>query len=176
MSKKRLVKIGKVMLNILEIYLPAVLFIILFVCFLIGVFSRYVLRNPQAWTFELSTMCYLAVGVLSWGIAHRTDDNVVFDMLYNKLSKRVQCILRVITNLTIVVTAALLIHPSIVYIQSMAGMSAQTMPIPRGIIFVPFVISFVAAVLRSAYRLVLDLIAFKNGDCIQVYGKKEEAE
>jgi hypothetical protein len=39
----------------------------------------------------------------------------------------------------------------------------------------PFV-SFVAAVLRSAYRLVLDLIAFKNGDCIQVYGKKEEAE
>ena len=176
MKKEQLKKIGTVMLNILEVYIPVLLFLVLFVCFLLGIFFRYVLKNPQAWTFELCTICYLAVGVLSWGIAHRTDNNVVFDMLYNKLNVKTQCILRLITNLVIFITAAVLIKPSVDYIQSMAGMPAQTMPIPRGIIFVPFTVSFVVATFRSIYRLVLDILAIKNGSYVQEYGKKEVEE
>ena len=173
MKKNNLKKIGKVLLDVIEIYIPAVLFLVLFLCFLLGIFFRYVLKNPQSWTFELSTICYLAVGVLSWGIAHRNDDNVVFDMLYNKLSLKTQCIFRIVGNLVIVLTAIVLIKPSIDYIQSMQGMKAQTMPIPRGIIFVPFTVSFVVATVRSTCRLVLDSMAIKNGAYTQSYGKKE---
>ena len=141
-----------------------------------GYFFRYVLNAPQSWTFELSTICYLAVGVLSWGIAHRTDENVVFDMLYNTMSPKVKCIMRMISNFLITVTAALLIVPAVNYIMSMAGLQAQTLPIPRGVIFVPFAVSFVMAMARSLYRLVLDVVAFRNGDYAQSYGKKETAE
>ena len=176
MNKDKLKKIGKKLLNVLEIDIPAILFLILFVCFLLGIVFRYILKDPRSWTFELSTICYLAVGVLSWGIAHRTDDNVVFDMLYNKLRPKTQCILRIITNVLIAVTAALLIMPSIEYIKSMEGLSAQTMPIPRGVIFVPFTVSFVMATIRSVCRLVLDVLALKNGDYAQKYGKKEDAQ
>ena len=175
-KNKKAAALGKTLLNILEIYIPAVMFMVLFVCFLIGIVFRYVLDNPQSWTFELSSICYLAVGVLSWGIAHRTDDNVVFDMLYVKLSPKMQCILRMVTNLLIAAVAAVLVWPSIEYIQEMKGLTAQTMPIPRGLIFVPFTVSFVSAAIRSTYRLVMDILAFKNKDYTQNYGKKEELQ
>lgn len=169
-------QIGKVIEDLLEIYIPVLMFLTLFVCFLLGIFFRYVLNNPQSWTFELSTICYLAVGVLSWGIAHRTDDLVVFDMLYNKLSPQIQCILRIVNNLIIAVVAAMLIVPSIRFLEGLSGLKAQTMDIPRFMIFVPFTISFCAATLRSAYRTVLDILSFKNKDYTQYYGKKEEIE
>lgn len=173
MTKQILKKIGKVALDILEFYIPAFFFIVLFVCFLLGIFFRYVLKDPQTWTFELSTVCYLSVGILSWGIAHRTDEHVVFDMLYNKLSPKVQCVLRVISNLVIAVTAALLIEPSISYIQSLMNVSAQTLPIPRGLIFTPFTISYIVAVVRSTCRLIQDAIALCKGSYKQTYGSTE---
>lgn len=176
MNKKSIKKAAKILLDILEIHIPSILFLVLFACFLLGIFFRYVLRNPQSWTFELSTICYLAVGVLSWGVAHRTDENVMFDMLYLKLSPKTQCIMRLISNVLITVTAALLIEPSFTFMMSMAGLKAQTMPIPRGLIFLPFMISFVMASARSLYRLVLDILALKNKDYSQNYGKKEIEE
>lgn len=175
-KNRKLAAVGKILLDVLEIYIPVLMFLTLFVCFLLGIVFRYVFKNPQSWTFEISSICYLAVGVLSWGIAHRTDDNVVFDMLYNKLSPKSKCILRVVNNLLIAVVAALLIVPSIKYVQSMAGLTAQTMPIPRGLIFVPFTVSFISAMVRSIHRLVLDILAIKHGDYLQKYGKKEDAE
>ena len=176
MNSKKVTKAAKIMLDIVDIYIPSVLFLVLFACFLLGIFFRYALNAPQSWTFELSTICYLAVGVLSWGIAHRTDENVVFDMLYNNMSPKVKCIMRMISNFLIMVTAALLIAPSVTYIMSMAGLRAQTLPIPRSVIFVPFTVSFVMATARSLCRLVLDVLAFRNGDYLQSYGKKEVTE
>jgi len=173
MSSKKVKKAAKFLLDLLDMHIPAILFLVLFACFLLGVFFRYVLKEPQSWTFELSTICYLSVGVLSWGLAQREDENVVFDMLYNKLSLKTKCILRIISNSLITATAALLIGPSVNYIMSMAGLRAQTLPIPRGVIFVPFTVSFAMATARSLYRLILDVRAFRNGDYVQSYGKKE---
>lgn len=169
-------KVGKFLLNMLEVYIPTIMFLVLFVCFLIGILFRYVFENPQSWTFELSSICYLAVGVLSWGLVHRGEENVVFDMLYIRMPAKIQCIMRLIGNLCITVVAAMLIMPSIEYIKSMEGLTAQTLPIPRGLIFVPFAVSFTAAAIRGAHRLVLEILALKNGDYSQKYGKKETVE
>ena len=166
----------KKLLDLLEIHLPSIIFILLFLSFLIGIFARYILKNPQSWTFEFSSICYLAVGILSWGIAHRTDEHVVFDMLYEKLSSKAQCILRIISNIVMAVTAALLIYPSITYMQGMAGLTAQIIKIPRYIIFLPFTISFTVAFVRSAYRAITDIRSFVKKNYVQQYGKGGNAE
>lgn len=168
--------IGKLALDILEKYIPSVMFLALFVSFLLGVFFRYVLNDPQSWTFEVSSICYLAVAVLGWGIAHRTDDNVVFDMLYNILSAKVQCILRIVTNITIAVVAVLMIVPTINYLVDMKDLTTQIIKIPRYLVFLPFLISFISATIRSVYRLVLDIRAMRKQDYVQHYGVKEVSE
>ena len=176
MKKERIASVGKLLQNVLEVYIPAFYFIVLFASFLLGVIFRYVLKDPQSWTFELSSICYLGVGVMSWGIAHRTDENVVFDMLYTKLSEKVQCVFRIITNVLITATAALLIMPAINYLLGMRNLQTDVMRWPRYIIFLPFVVSFVAAVCRSAYRLVLDVKGFARRQYRQQYGKQEETQ
>jgi len=173
-AKNKLVKTGKFLLDVLEIHLPSLLFMTLFICFLIGIVCRYILKDPQAWTFEMSTICYLWVAVLSWGIAHRMDDNVVFDMLYNKLSPTVQCLLRLISNLLIAVTAAVLIGPSLEYLESLFGLTTQTIKLPRFLVFVPFTVSFISATVRSIYNFVLDICSIKDKTYKQKYGKTEE--
>lgn len=171
MEKNNLTRKGYILLNILEIYIPAIMFIVLFISFILGIFFRYVLRNPQSWTFEISSISYLAVGVLSWGIAHRTDENVVFDMLYEKVSSKTQCGLRIFINLVVTIVSGVLIYPSIKYLLGMIGLTAQVINIPRFIIFIPFTISFTVATLRSCFRMLLDLKSFVSKDYVQKYGK-----
>ena len=175
-TNKKLAGAGKLFLDILEIYIPMLLFLVLFLCFLIGIVYRYFLKNPQSWTFELSSICYLGVGVLAWGVSHRTEEHIVFDMLYNKVSDRIQCLIRVINNLLISLTAACLVIPSINYLKSLEGLKAQTLPIPRFVIFIPFTISFLTAAVRSGYRFALDLKGFVKCDYAQHYAVKEEAQ
>jgi len=174
--KIKVLSIGKLLENILELVIPASMFAVLFISFVLGVFFRYVLKNPQSWTFELSSICYLSVGVLSWGISHRTDDHVVFDMFYTKVSTKMQCLFRILSNLLIVFIALMLIVPSITYLQAMVGLKTEIMKIPRVIVFAPFTISFIVAVIRSTYRLILDIISFARKDYTQVYNKAKEEE
>ena len=175
-TKNQWKKMGKFLLDLLEIYIPVSLFLVLFVCFLLGILFRYFLKAPQSWTFELSSICYLAVGILSWGVCQRSEEHIVFDMLYNKVSEKTQCLIRVVNNLVIALVALLLIVPSINYLQSLQGLKAQTLPIPRFLIFVPFTISFVSAALRSGYRFVIDLRGYLKHEYKVQYAVKEENE
>ena len=175
-NNKKIARIGKLLLDILEIYIPMIMFLMLFAAFLIGIVFRYVFKNPQSWTFELSSICYLAVGVLSWGITHRSEDNVVFDMLYIKMSPKWQCIWRIVSNVLIAVVAAILIVPSLQYLQDMFGLKTQIIKIPRFLVFLPFTVSFVVGSVRSVYRAALDMKAFSKKEYTQTYGKKEENE
>jgi len=145
-------------------------FIVLFISFIIGIISRYLFNNPQSWTFELGSICYLAVGILSWGISHRTNDNIVFDMLYEKMSPKIQCILRIVSELLISLTAAILIFPSISYLYGMRNLTTQIIKIPRYLVFLPFTISFVTATIRSFYRFIMEVRVLYRGDFAQRCG------
>ena len=57
----------------------------MFVVFLINIFTRYVLRNPQNWTFEFSVNSFVIVGLLGACAAYRLEDHVVFDLVYTRL-------------------------------------------------------------------------------------------
>ena len=175
-NKKSIQKLISFINNLIEIYIPSAAFIMLFVSFIIGIIWRYILKDPQSWTFEVSSICYLAVGILSWGIAHRTEEHIVFDMLYLKCSPAVQCVMRIISNLMISITSILLIAPSVSFMEGMKNLTTQIIHIPRYLVFLPFAISFFAAFLRSGYRCALDIYAFYLKDYKQLYGKMEEGK
>lgn len=172
----KFIKIGKVLRDILEILTPVILFVVLFLAFLLGVWYRYFLKDPRSWTFEVSTICYLAVGVLSWGLAHREGSDVVFEMFYERLLPSTRCVLRIVGNALTAVVAISLIWPSITYMQSMAGLVTQIIEIPRFIVFLPFTISFVSAAVRNTYYVYLDIQSFRNRDYEQKYAVKKEVD
>ena len=73
-------KVARWLADFIEVYLPIAVFVMLFLAFLINVFFRYVVRNPQNWTFELSINAFMVVGLLGACAAYRKEDHVVFYM------------------------------------------------------------------------------------------------
>jgi TRAP-type C4-dicarboxylate transport system permease small subunit len=167
---RRLLKLSR---DFLEVDLPAALFVVLFVSFLIGIFWRYVLRDPQSWTFELSNVSFLMVALLTSCTAQRKEDHVVFDLFYNHQKPKTQNIMRIISNSLIVLFLAIAIPPSALALWKMRMTTTQVLMIPRALVFLPYVILFVITVLRYTFRTILDILALKDATFQQRYNTGE---
>ena len=61
---KSLLKTRDILRDLVEIYVPVASFVIMFVVFIAQIFSRYILRAPLAWAYEVTVSCYLWLVVL----------------------------------------------------------------------------------------------------------------
>lgn len=165
---KLLRKIGRGIVDVIEIYLPIGVFIAMFVVFLINIFTRYVLHNSQNWTFEFSVNAFVIVGMLGACIAYRLEDHVVFDLVYARRSPRGQAIMRMVSYVLVIVFLSVALPPIVL---SLARNPAVTsiMKIPDKYIHAVIPVMMVSMVVRSAYRLALDIRAFARKTYAQTY-------
>jgi TRAP-type C4-dicarboxylate transport system permease small subunit len=170
---KLLKKVARCLADVLEVYLPIAVFVALFLVFLTNIFCRYILKDPQNWTFEFSTYSFLVVGLLGACVAYRKEDHVIFDLAYAKLKPKGQNIMRMLSYVIVIVFFLVAIPECIV---SLARLPTVTsiMKIPERIIFMSFPILLVSTVCRSAYRLVMDIQAFRNRTYVQTYNAEEK--
>ena len=61
---RQIKKAGRWFADLIEVYLPIAVFVALFLAFLTNVFFRYVVKDPQNWTFEFSVNAFVVVGLL----------------------------------------------------------------------------------------------------------------
>lgn len=150
--------------NLVEQYYPALCLIILFLSFLIGIFSRYILKNPQAWTYELSTVCFVNLVVASWPYVQREHRHIVFDMFYEKQSGRTKRIMRIIGNTLIALSAAALLPAACSYLYDMKDLTTQVIHMPRWLVFICFALSFALSTARSILDVADDLNLSSKGE------------
>ena len=165
---KRISKAARWFAYFIEVQLPIAVFIMLFLVFLMNVFFRYILKNPQNWTFEFSVNAFAVVGLLGACAAHRTEDHVVFDLLYTRMTAKGQNILRMLSSVIVIVFFSIALPGSIRYLVKLPA-ATSIMKIPFRYLFLPFPILLLSMVLRSVYRLGLDIRAFRNGSYVQSY-------
>jgi TRAP-type C4-dicarboxylate transport system permease small subunit len=161
-------KIFRWFADFIEVHLPIAVFVVLFLAFLTNVVCRYILRNPQNWTFELSVNAFVVVGLLGACTAYRKEDHVVFDLLYTRLDSKGQNILRMISSVVVIVFFSIALPGSIRYLVRLPAVTS-IMRIPLRFIFLPYPILLISMVLRSAYRLVLDFKSFRKKTYVQSY-------
>lgn len=150
-------------MNLIEIYIPAIMLICLFVSFVVGIVFRYVFKEPQPWTYELSTVTFLNLAILSGCFVQRKNEHIVFDMVYEKQNKKIQCIMRIVGELIICFTATVLVPTAVKYVCSMSGLKTQILKWPRWCIFVCFPTTFAIMDIRALVRLILDVRGYLNG-------------
>lgn len=160
---KQATKLCRLLFDIFEIYIPAIMLGCLFISFIIGVIYRYILKNPQPWTFELSSISFLWLAVLSWCFVERCNKHIVFDMMYEKMSKKTQCVMRILSSIIIFLTATILIYASIEYIDNMLNLKTQVMKWPRYFVFLCFPIALTLLNIRIMYKLSIDIRFLING-------------
>ena len=75
-------KCFQAVMDFIEIYMPMCWFILLFVAFILQIISRYIFNNPLVWPYELAQISYVWIITLGCCYAQRTDDNIVFSVIY----------------------------------------------------------------------------------------------
>ena len=81
---------------------PAVLLAVMFVCFIIQVFMRYVMDNPVGWTVEVCVIAWL--WILLWGqsVSASESDEIRFDIIYHGARPKVRRWFRLVFSILLV--------------------------------------------------------------------------
>ena len=150
MTSEKLVAIGRWLRRRAE-NIAAFMLAAMFVCFILQIFSRYVLNSPLGWTEEVSTLMWIW-GVL-WGAVFVLDekDEVRFDIIYSAVKERTRRVFTVITGVALVVGYSVSLPAATSYVSFMKVERSAYLGIRLDYLYSIFLLFTVAAIVRYAW-------------------------
>ncbi|MBK6804597.1 MAG: TRAP transporter small permease subunit [Pseudomonadales bacterium] len=123
----------------------------MFVCFIVGVFARYILRKPVAWADELSVI--MGIWVILWGTAFvtREVDNIRFDMIYGGVSPGMRRVFDAVTGLALVVLFSIAFPATLSYVNFMKVEVSAALGVRFDLVFSVYVIFAAAMIARHLW-------------------------
>ena len=149
-SSEKLVAVGRWLRRRAE-NIAAFMLAAMFVCFILQIFSRYVLNSPLGWTEEVSTLMWIW-GVL-WGAVFVLDekDEVRFDIIYSAVRERTRRVFTVITGVTLVIMYSVSLPAATSYVTFMKVERSAYLGIRLDYLYSIFLLFTVAAIVRYAW-------------------------
>ncbi len=154
-------KIGKGLVYVLGTVIPNITFTVIFVTFMITIISRYVLKAPVAWSYEISILAYMWTMFFGVGKAMTADEHVVFGLVYDSMKPRVQKIFKISANLLLIITLVVVFIPSIHSLLS-KRMVTGVLKLPFSVVFAPLIFMFAEIIIRSIMDLVKNIKEVKE--------------
>ena len=167
-------RMGSLILDVIEIYIPTLTFAIMFVVFIVQVFYRYFLNNPLTWPPEIISLTFIWTTVLGACYAQRLGDHVAFTIVYDRLSAKGQLFFRLIGNTFVASAFIIALQPTYEYVTFMSFKKSTVLKIPYSVIFFPFLIFLILLIGRLLYAIFTDLnILFGRGELVRDDGLPE---
>lgn len=159
MEKRRplIWRIGKVLLDIVELYIPMAAFVMLFVLFIVNIFYRYALNDPLTWPFELIVSGFVWLAILSATYVRRVGGHVKFTITYDRMSPLMQTWSRIVVNTTIAILFAVTIPATWEWVEFMAFKGTTNLRIPFMWVYYPTLPFLVLIIGHSVYDVVIDI-------------------
>ena len=144
------------------------LLVLMFLCFMVQIISRYVFNYPFGWTDEASVFFWVW-GTL-WGAAFviRERNEIRFDIFYSSLSKKARARAAVVTGICCIALFAVSLPATYSYVRFLKVEKAAYMPIRLDYLYSIYVIFVVAAIAR--YTMVVYKALRRSPPDIQVGG------
>lgn len=154
-----------------EILVPSLAFAMMFFVFIWGIFTRYILKDSVTWANEVQILGYIWTVMPAAVWARRRGDHVCFSLLYDSVDVRKQRIIRIIGNLFMLLTYAVLFWASCKYILNLRQKS-MALEVSLKYLYLPFPIMIGAFWVYCLADLITDM-----GDIIlEAQGKKEKLQ
>ncbi len=158
-----LAKTGRFLVNVIEVYVPVITFVVLFLSFMAQIVARYFFK-PLLWPEELSLMCFVWTALLGGIYAKREQAHVAFTMVYDAVKPRTQVWMRITGNAMMLFAFVLAFYPSWGYVSFMGYKKSDVLLIPMNIVFMPFMVFLADMIVRVAIDIVVDIKSlFKGG-------------
>ncbi len=149
------------LLDVVELYVPMLAFLTIFICFMIQIVSRYFF-TPLMWPEELALLSFLWVALLGALYAKRHESLVVFTMIYDMLRPRGQAIMRIAGNVLLVAAFVISIKPSLDYVIFEGYKKSSVLLIPMNLVCSAYIIFLIDIAIRYAVDIVRDVRALRT--------------
>jgi TRAP-type C4-dicarboxylate transport system permease small subunit len=148
--------------DFMEVYIPIVSFIIMFVTFILQVFFRYIINHPLVWSMEIIVICFIWTVEFGACFTMRKKSHVKFTMLYDRLNPRLAAVFRIIGNAIIFLTFLCLVPSS--WNQALYESFEKTaaLRIPYTVLFLPFVYFLVSIAGYTGAEIAEDIKVLKG--------------
>jgi TRAP-type C4-dicarboxylate transport system permease small subunit len=130
---------------------PAVLLAVMFVCFIIQVFMRYVVDSPVGWTVEVCVIAWLWVVVWGQSVSAREDDEIRFDIVYGTVSPELRRWFRMIFAVALVAIYAVALPANWDFVTFMKIQETSYLDLPFSWVFSVLIVFMVVSILRYAW-------------------------
>ncbi len=160
MSEKKhslIYRVAKFLLDIVELYIPMIAFIVLFLLFIVNIFFRYVLNNPLTWPPEMIVTGFLWLVMFSAAYVRRKGTHVKFTLVYERLSPRLQALNRILVNIVIAVVFVIAIPATIDWVQFMDFKSTTVFRVSFSIVYFPTIPFFILVAGHSVFDVFVDI-------------------
>ncbi|WP_320129431.1 TRAP transporter small permease [uncultured Sphaerochaeta sp.] len=124
--------------DIFEVYVPILSFSAMFITFILQVFFRYVMNHPLLWTQDVIVIGFCWTVIFGACYTMRQHSHVQFTMLYELYNPKVAAAARMVGNLLIVGTFAVMLVPSIQYSFFLGFQMTPVLRVSYTYIFLPF--------------------------------------
>ena len=159
---RALSKTGRFLINVIEVYVPVITFVVLFLSFMTQIVARYFFK-PLLWPEELSLMCFVWTALLGGIYAKRENAHVAFSMVYDAVKPRTQAWMRITGNVMMLFAFVLAFYPSWKYVSFMGYKKSDVLLIPMNIVFMPFMVFLADMIVRVVIDIVVDVRLFRKG-------------
>jgi TRAP-type C4-dicarboxylate transport system permease small subunit len=130
---------------------------IMFACFIIQIFFRYVLNNPLGWTEEVIVTAWL--WAVLWGAAFIVSEaeEVRFDILYSNISEGARRVCAVVTGIALILLYGISLPASYKYVSFMKVERSAYLHVPINLmysVYLVFVVASIGRYLWLVYRAI----------------------
>ena len=160
---------AKRILDIFDVGVTSVSFIVIFVTFMISILSRYIFKRPVPWTYELSILGYMWTMFFGVGKAIENDEHVVFSLIYDKLSPGRKRACLILYNIVMTVLLLICFIPC-VQAAMKSTMKTGVLKLPYRMVFSPFFFMMVEVIIRS----IMNVVRWIKADPSELEARKEE--
>lgn len=123
---------------------------IIFLTLLIGgnVFARFILNSPITWQYEATLVCMAWIVFIGMSITFRNDEHMRLTFVSNALPEKIRPVFIVILDMVVLFFLVYGGYLSISVVQNAMKTTYQTIPVSRGLFYMPFPIGCVFSVLH----------------------------
>lgn len=114
-----------------DMIIASIAMIVLTIVTAVGVFMRYVVKNPILWQEEVCAFCQVWMIFMGASVAFRQGSIVAIEMLTETLPEKAQEIVGYVVDILVLFTLTFLLVKSQAYITQVFGASGRPTPILR---------------------------------------------
>lgn len=148
--------------DVIEVYIPMILFSIMFVMFVVQIVYRYLFNMQMAWQNEIIVICFSWTMIFSASYGTRTDTHVAFSSVYDAVSEKTKWFFRVAVNLIQVAVILLIFKPTWTTVMFYKMVKTPILKFPMNYYYFPFIIFISLTLIHSIVLFGKDLSAFRS--------------